>query len=38
MYVAATRAKNELYLFYTGEGEPPLLSTFPMDLLDDWRE
>ena len=38
MYVAATRAKTQLYLLYSGEGEPPLVSTFPMDLLDDWRE
>ena len=38
MYVATTRAKTELWLLYSGEGEPPLLSTFPMDLLEDWRE
>lgn len=37
MYVLTSRAKRELYFLYSGEGDPPLISTLPLSLLDDWR-
>ncbi len=37
MYVLTSRAKRELYLLYSGEGEPPIIASFPMEALDDWR-
>jgi DNA helicase IV len=36
-YVLASRARRELFLMYSGEGEPRALSGFDMTLLDDRR-
>ena len=38
MYVAVSRARSQLYLIYSGEGEPPVIKTLPLDLIDDWRD
>lgn len=37
MYVLASRARRELFFIYSGTGEPTILSTLPMDDIDDWR-
>ena len=37
MYVMTSRARDELYLLYSGNGEPRLIKTLPLHLLDDWR-
>lgn len=37
LYVLTSRARSQLYLVYSGEGEPSILKHFPMDGLDDWR-
>lgn len=37
MYVLTSRAKRELYFLYSGEGEPPIISTLPLARIDDWR-
>jgi DNA helicase IV len=37
MYVMASRARDELYFLYSGEGEPRVVRTLPLDLIDDWR-
>lgn len=34
-YVAISRARTELTLMYSGEGEPDLLALFPKDLIDE---
>ena len=34
-YVAISRARTELTLMYSGEGEPELLALFPKDLIDE---
>jgi DNA helicase IV len=33
-YVLVSRAREELYLMYSGDGEPSVLSAFPRDLLE----
>jgi len=37
MYVLTSRAKKELWLYYSGEGEPRIVETLPLGDLDDWR-
>lgn len=37
MYVATSRARNELYFLYSGDGEPSIIDGLPLDLIDDWR-
>lgn len=37
MYVLATRASRELFLTYTGDGEPGVVGLLPMEKMDDFR-
>lgn len=37
MYVMASRARTQLFFLYSGEGEPAVVKTLPLQLLDDWR-
>jgi DNA helicase IV len=37
MYVMASRARSELYFLYSGKGEPEIVKTLPLELMDDWR-
>lgn len=37
MYVLATRARRELYLTYSGRGEPAVVGELPLEKMDDWR-
>lgn len=37
MYVLTSRARQDLFLHYSGEGEPAMLSSMPMNLLEDRR-
>jgi DNA helicase IV len=37
MYVMASRARSELYFLYSGQGEPEVVGTLPLQLMDDWR-
>lgn len=37
LYVMTSRARAELYFLYSGEGEPAVVKTLPLELLDDWR-
>ncbi len=38
MYVMTSRARSGLYFVYSGEGEPAVVSTLPLDLIEDWRD
>lgn len=38
LYVACTRARRKLTLMYTGDGEPTLVKSLPLDLLCDRRD
>jgi DNA helicase IV len=38
MYVMASRACSELYFLYSGKGEPEVVRTLPLGLMDDWRD
>jgi len=37
MYVLSSRAKNELYVTYSGKGEPAIINELPLDLMEDRR-
>lgn len=37
MYVLTSRAKRDLFFHYSGEGEPELLKSLPMHLVEDRR-
>lgn len=37
MYVMASRASSELYFLYSGPGEPEVVRTLPLTLMEDWR-
>ena len=34
LYVMCSRARDELHMSYSGEGDPSLLGDFPRDLMD----
>ncbi|MBS1711253.1 MAG: ATP-binding domain-containing protein [Armatimonadetes bacterium] len=34
LYVACTRARQRLFLYYTGENRPPIVDRFPLELLE----
>lgn len=37
LYVMCSRAKNQLWFVYSGEGEPGVVRSLPLELLDDRR-